>query len=167
MEELRPQAHGGLLGRQPALLLAPQRRSQVGVGLLGDAFGDQPGSPLLPSLGALQPQDADRVDQFGQRARGDRLAEPVVGVDRATQPAERCGRDAGLARHRPELARHGDRRPALRQFVAHLDGELDRAAQIAVLDRRRLGHAITIATVRRRRTGVLDSVRVFVLTCRR
>ncbi len=142
--QVRSQPHGDLLGSVTTLLLAPQRRAEVGVCGLGGTLDHQLLGLRLPARRSLQPQDADRVDQLGQRTCSDRRAEHVVGLDRSAETAEGAGGNSGLAGSRTDLSGNGDRGPALGDLVAHRHGVLDRTAQLAVLDRGRVGHVDTI-----------------------
>jgi hypothetical protein len=136
------QANGHLLGGATTLLLASQRRSEVGLGGLVGHLGDETFDVRLPSLGPLQPQDADRVDELGQRPGSDRRAKRLVGVDRPAERSQRPGGNPGLAGHRTHLARHRDPDLPSGDLIAHHDGVLDGTAQVAVLDRCRTGHVL-------------------------
>jgi hypothetical protein len=104
---------------------------------------------LLPAVGPLQPQDADRIDELGHGAGGDRRAEHVVGVDRPAQGPERLGGNPCLAR-RPHLDAAPGSSLAFVDLVDHHDGELDGTAQMAVLDRCRTDMTPTYSRTERR-----------------
>ena len=163
--DVRPQSHGDLLGGAAALLLATQAGAQVGVGSSIGLRGHELLDLRLPPVGPLQPQDADGVDQLGERAGRDRRAERLVAVDGTSKSSERTRGNPRLARHGSDLARDRDRRPPFGDLVTHQDRVLDGTAQVAVLDRSRIGHEPTILDLPASRTGVLDNVRMFVLTC--
>ena len=87
--DVRPQSHGHLFCGASPLLLAPQAGAQVGLGSSIGLCGDELLDLRLPPVGSLQPQDADGVDQLGQRAGRDRRAERLVAVDGTSEPSER------------------------------------------------------------------------------
>ena len=146
--DVGPQSHGHLLGGAAALLLAAQRRAQVGVGSSIGHLGHELLDLRLPPVGPLQPQDADRVDQLGQRPGRDRRAERLVVVDGTSKPSERTRGNPRLARHGSHLARDRDRRLSSGDLVAHQDRVLDGTAQVAMLDRCRIGHVPRYSTDR-------------------
>jgi hypothetical protein len=144
LAEVGSEADSDLFRCSTALLLAPQRGSQICVRSLVGALGDESIDTIGPPLRALQPQDPDRIDELGQRTRCDRVAERLVGVDRPAQTSERSGGDPRLGGDATELARHRNRGLAFGDLVGHHDGVLDGTAQVAVLDRGRVGHVRTL-----------------------
>ncbi len=135
---LRP--HGQLLGGCPTLLRPLQLRTQVGLGRLASTGVEQGLQLVLPARGTLQPEHPDGIDQLGDGTHGDRSPERVVGLDRPAQPAERPGGDPGGTEMRTQLLRVRQRPLSPVGLLGERDGELDRRAEIAVLDLDRLGH---------------------------
>ncbi len=96
--------------RGDAALLGP---AECGGGVEAGAFGfgraDRRQCVVDPSVGPLQPQPSDIVDQFGRRAHGDPTPEHVVGLDRSAQAAERTRGHPRFAEERPQLVGHSHR----------------------------------------------------------
>ena len=107
---------------------------------LGRTGGEQFPNLNVPSRRPLQPQDPDGIHQFGDRPDGDAPAEGVVGVDDPAQSTEGTGRDPSHTELRSQLLGKRKRTLALVGLLGNQNGELDRRAQVTVLDVERLGH---------------------------
>ena len=69
----------------------------VGMGGLVVGVDDQLRDALGPAVGALEPQDPDRIDELGNGAGGDARPERLVGLQDAAERAERRRRAGGTA----------------------------------------------------------------------
>jgi hypothetical protein len=136
-EHLDARPRGHLFSRLAFADFAVQLGRGTGPSRLVRCVGEQPGDSFRPASRPLQPHDPDRVDEVGQGTRTDPLAEHIVGLHDATHRTERRCRQPGHLHVRLEGGWVLERRTQLLTLPGHVDGELQRAAQVTMLERAR------------------------------
>ncbi len=123
-----------LLGRLAPAGLVMECGRGVGAGGLVVGVDDQLRRALGPTVGTLEPQDPDRIDELGHGAGAD--ARPERRRRRGRGGAGRAPSTAdGTLQVRLERGRVLERRPQLLALGGDRDGELERTAQVTVLQR--------------------------------
>ena len=84
LDHISAKTNRDLLGGVATLFFPPEGGMQVTIGFVSGHPGRQFVDSRFPPVRALQPQETDRIDQFGEYTSGDCGAEPVVAVDGPT-----------------------------------------------------------------------------------